>query len=165
MCSKFFAVLGAALLLTACSSGATEESTNRLTDVTIANAYVKAAAGMMTGAFMDITNNTDADITITGATADFADRVEVHEVVDGIMRMKDGGLVVSAGETQQLMPGGNHMMFIGLKRPLAAGDDVTFTLQFSDGSRAQVSAPVKDINMGDETYQPSSPMPTESTDG
>ena len=163
MRSKFFAVLGAALLLTACSSGATEETNTPSADVTVASAYVKAAAGMMTGAFMDITNNTDADLTLTGATADFAERVEVHEVVEGVMRMKEGGLVIKAGETQQLMPGGNHLMFMGLTQPIAAGEELTFTLQFSDGSSVQVLAPAKDINMGDETYQPSSPMPSEST--
>ena len=153
MRSKFLAAVAAALVLAGCSSSATVVSA----PIVVSNVYVKATDTMMTGAFMDITNTTDADVTLTGATADFADRVEVHEVVDGVMRMKEGGLVIPAGATQTLEPGGNHLMFMGLMRPLAAGDEVAFTMQFSDGSTLDVLAAVKELTMGDEPYPSASP--------
>lgn len=153
MRSKFLAAVAAALVLAGCSSAATVEGAS----MEVSNVYVRATDTMMTGAFMDITNNTDVDVTLTGATAEFADRVEVHEVVDGVMRMKEGGLVIPAGAMQTLEPGGNHLMFMGLKGPLAAGDEVTFTMQFSDGSTLEVLAAVKELTMGDEPYPSASP--------
>lgn len=153
MRSKFLAAVAAALVLVGCSSSATVDSA----PIAVSNVYVKATDTMMTGAFMDITNNTDSDVTLTGATAEFADRVEVHEVVDGVMRMKEGGLVIPAGAMQTLEPGGNHLMFMGLMQPLAAGDEVAFTMQFSDGSTLEVLAAVKELTMGDEPYPSASP--------
>ena len=154
MRSKFLAVIAAALVLAGCSS---TNAVDEPAGISVANVYVKATDTMMTGAFMDVINNTDADVTLTGATADFAEKVEVHEVVDGVMRMKEGGLQIAKGATGILEPGGNHLMFLGLMRPLVAGDEVEFTLQFSDGSSVDVLAAVKDLTMGDEPYPSASP--------
>ena len=158
----------AALLLSACGTAATDgaEVTAAPADVTVANAYVRATdAGMqpyMTGAFMEITNGTDQDVTLTGGEAEFSPRIEVHEVVNGVMQMKEGGLAIPAGSTVSLAPGGNHLMFMEMQNALAAGDEVTFDLVFDDGSRVTVQAPVKPVNAGTETYSPKA-MASESS--
>ena len=153
MRTKLIAACIAALALTGCTSSATEDTAK----ITVANAYVKATTTMMTGAFMEITNGTDADVTLTGADVTFAERAEVHEVTGGVMQKKEGGLPIAAGETQVLAPGANHLMFIGLAKPVKAGEELTFTLQFSDGTTVEVTAPVKDVNTGDEKYQGATP--------
>lgn len=163
------ALLGvAALLLSACGASASD-STSEATapaGISVSNAYVRATdAGMqpyMTGAFMEITNGTDHDVTLTGGAAEFSPRIEVHEVVNGVMQMKEGGLAVPAGSTVALAPGGNHLMFMGMADPLAAGDEVMFDLVFDDGTTVAVSAPVKPVNAGTETYSPK-PMASESS--
>lgn len=134
-------------------------------DVQVSSAWVKAMDtampmdGMyMTGAFMHITNLSDKDVTIVGGTATFAKEVQVHEVVGGKMRLKDGGLLIKAGTTEALRPGGNHVMFVFMPGKLLAGDEVSFRLRLADGRVVKVTAPVKATNAGSETYKPQSSM-------
>ena len=130
--------------------------------VTVSLAWVKAldtAMAMngtyMTAAFMHISNISDRDVTLVGGTATWSPRVEVHEVVRGMMQMKPGGLTIKAGYTESLQAGGNHVMFVGMPKKVLAGDEVTFVLKFADGGQLTVKAPVKASNAGSETYKPS----------
>jgi copper(I)-binding protein len=159
---KVFAAIAAAVLLSACAP--TEAAPEDHTDhITVANAYVRAtdemSVGMdgtlMTGAFMELTNNHDDEVTLTGGSCSCAKMVQVHEVVSGVMQQKDGGLTIAGKGTEALKPGGNHLMFMGLSHELKAGDEITFTLEFSDGHSVEVTAPVKVVNIGGEDYSPS----------
>lgn len=134
-------------------------------DVQVSSAWIKAMDtampmdGMyMTAAFMHVTNLSDADITLVGGSATFAKEVQVHEVVSGKMRLKAGGLLVKAGTTEALRPGGNHVMFVFMAGKLLAGDEVSFRLRLADGRVVKVTAPVKASNAGSETYKPQSSM-------
>lgn len=134
-------------------------------DIQVSSAWVKAMDtampmdGMyMTGAFMHITNLSDKDVTLVGGSATFAKEVQVHEVVAGKMRMKDGGLLIKAGTTEALRPGGNHVMFVFMPGKLLAGDEVSFRLRLADGRVVKVTAPVKATNAGSESYKPQSSM-------
>ncbi len=145
------AALMAAITLTlaACSSSGAGDDASSLT---ITDAWVKAAADGMTAAFGTIENSSDHDITITGATSEAAKTVELHEVVDNVMRPVDRGLAVPAGGFLTLEPGGYHLMFMGITAPFAAGDDVTVTLTLSDGSEVDLTAVAKDFAGADENY-------------
>ncbi|MFM1993263.1 MAG: hypothetical protein RL600_1091 [Actinomycetota bacterium] len=86
-----------ALTLGACASNPEPAQQSKLAAIGVANNWVKASefsdqVGGMTGVFADITNNTDAPIRLIGGESSFASMVEVHEVVDGNMRMRDGGI-------------------------------------------------------------------------
>jgi copper(I)-binding protein len=78
-----------------------------------------------------------------------AGKVEIHEMgmTDGVMRMREieGGLVIPAGETVALEPGGNHIMFMGLTNPLEKGAMVEVTLQFEKAGEVMVMMPVTAI--------------------
>lgn len=133
--------------------------------VTVSNAYVKALdtampmnGTFMTAAFMFITNISDRDVALVGGSADWAPMVQVHEVVNGVMRQKAGGLTIKSGYTEVLQAGGNHVMFMNLPKKVMAGDEVTFTLLFADGGQLKVTAPVKAMNAGSETYKPTASM-------
>jgi copper(I)-binding protein len=153
--------LVALLSLTACGGA---EITDHTDHITVANAYVRATDEMsemdgvlMTGVFFEITNSHDEDVVLVGGSSTIAEKVEVHEVVNGLMRMKAGGLSIAGGQTEILKPGGNHVMLIGLSEALVAGDEVTFTLEFSDGHSVDVTAPVKIVNLEQEHYESGSP--------
>lgn len=64
-----------------------------------------------------------------------ADSAQLHSmsVTNGIMRMRPiaGGVVVPAHGEARLAPGGDHIMFVGLKRPFVAGTEVPATLRFA----------------------------------
>ncbi|MCG8325991.1 MAG: copper chaperone PCu(A)C [Thiotrichales bacterium] len=94
------------------------------------------AASVLAG-YSEITN-TSGEAVVTGVfnSPDFA-RVELHETqIEGdIARMvKQDKLVLEAGETVTLQPGGMHFMFIEPVRKLRAGDRTTLIIRFSDGT-------------------------------
>src|SRR5262245_31745179 len=64
---------------------------------------------------------------------DIAGRAEIHEmaVQDGVMKMRPlpRGIEIAPGFTVKLEPGGLHLMFLDLKRPLAKGDRFKGTLK------------------------------------
>lgn len=154
-------VLAAALALTGCAGAAPTTDTAPATQaesVTIQDAWVKAADAGMTAAFAVMTNPTAEDITVVSATAPAAGMVELHETVPGDggeMRMRevDGGLVVPAGGTLELAPGGSHIMLMDLLEPLRAGDETTLALAFADGSTIELTAVIKEFAGANETYE------------
>ena len=100
---------------------------------------VGAVAG---GGFLTISNTgKETDRLLSGATP-AADRLEIHEmsVTDGVMRMRalPDGLPIAPGQTLTLAPGGYHIMLIGLKKPLAAGDRVPAKLRFEKAGEVEV---------------------------
>ena len=64
---------------------------------------------------MDITNGTDDAVTVVGASSDACSMVQIHETAlsaDGVMSMSPlpAGLLIPAGGTVALEPGGVHLM-------------------------------------------------------
>lgn len=157
--SRAALVAAIALTLAACSSSATSDDASSLT---ITDTWVKAADEGMTAAFGTIENSSDHDITITGATSEAATAVELHEVVDDVMRPVEGGFTVPADGSLMLEPGGYHLMFMGIPAPIAAGDDVTVTLVLSDGSELELTAVAKDFAGANEDYDGGMDMQMES---
>ena len=109
-------------------------------------------AGAPTGVgYMTITNDGDTPDRLVAASSPAVDHVEIHEmaVKDGIMTMHPvpGGLPVPAHGSVVLKPGSFHLMLIGPKQSLKAGDEVPVTLTFEQAGTRQVSLSVK--AMGD----------------
>lgn len=126
-------------------------------NVTLTDGWVKAADSGMSAAFGGLTNAGSEDVTVVSATTEASSMLELHETVENetgemVMREIEGGFVVPAGDTLALEPGGNHIMLMDLVDPLEAGEEVTFTLTFSDGSTYEFTAPVKDYSGANENY-------------
>jgi periplasmic copper chaperone A len=134
--------------------------------IEVSDAWVRSSdssvVGGMTGAFMQITNASENDVTLVGAEIAEAGMVEIHEtvMVDGSMRMQEisSGLVIPAGAVSVLEPGGNHVMLMMLKQNVLAGDEVDITLIFDDGSEVLVTATAKPSQAGDEEYHENEDM-------
>ena len=134
--------------------------------LTITDVWVKAVPELgempMTGAFMVIENTSGEDLYITGGTDTSGvteTPLEAHEVVmdasgEMVMQVVDGGIKIPAGESVQLMPGGYHIMYLMMMKPIAVGDTITFTLNVSDGSTIDVSALAMTLEGGVEEYVP-----------
>lgn len=119
----------------------------------IADTWVKAASEGMTAAFGVITNTADHDVVVVGAHSDATSMIELHEVVDDTMRPVEGGLVVPAGGSLTLEPGGYHLMFMDVTKAIAAGDEISIVLDLEDGSQLEFTAVAKDFSGGNEEYQ------------
>jgi periplasmic copper chaperone A len=56
-----------------------------------------------------------------------------------VMQMRQvDGIALPAGQKVELKPGGLHVMFIGLKQPLALGGKVPVTLKFEQAGEVKV---------------------------
>lgn len=163
--SKVAAVLTGAALALAVGLGACTDSHHdekMAETVQVSEQWASAADTGMTAVFGTLKNTGHHDVRIVSATSPAAGMVELHEVVsDGngskTMRPKDGGLSIAAGDTHDLVPGGDHLMLMDLKAPLQPGADVPVSLVFEDGSSLPVTAQVRDFAGGNENYQPPSP--------
>ncbi|MCW2382477.1 MULTISPECIES: copper chaperone PCu(A)C [unclassified Sphingobium] len=104
------------------------------------------------GGFLAITNSARTDERLTGGSTPVATRVEIHSMSmeGGVMRMRPlkNGLPVAAGGSVALKPGGFHIMFMGLKRPLVRGETIPVTLDFARAGKVQVSFAVEAVTYG-----------------
>ena len=119
-------------------------------DVKIEGAYARASIPNMpnSAAFFVIKNNSDKDIAITSANSDVAEKNELHTHIkeNKMMKMmKIEKLVVPAKSSLELKSGGDHVMLMGLKKELKAGDEINLELSFSDGDKKNIKVPVKDL--------------------
>ena len=108
----------------------------------------------MTSIFGTLHNNTDRDLSVVGFTTSLGEAdYQIHEVVDGMMRQKDGGFDISAGGTHELAPGGDHFMVMGYAPAIKAGDTIDLTLLLEGGATVTVpDVAVRTMLPGDESY-------------
>jgi hypothetical protein len=106
-----------------------------------------ALQGGATGAYFEITNHTDAPISINSVTADFAEQVDIFQSVVENNRVQskvlENGLLIGAGETLRLQPNGYYIGLNYLQTNLSSGDRVTLELHFSNSETISVEALVK----------------------
>src|SRR6266571_9431320 len=92
--------------------------------------------------YMKIKNNGSAADRLISGSSDIAPKFEVHEMKmeNGVAKMRQvtGGLEIKPGETVELKPGSLHAMFVGLKKPLSAGDRFKATLVFEKAGPVSV---------------------------
>ena len=106
--------------------------------------------GAQVGAgYMTITNKGATADRLVSASSPAAGKVQIHEMSmqDNVMKMRElaDGLPVGAGKTVALAPGGHHLMIMGLKSPLKAGDKVPVTLIFEKAGKVEVTLDVQAI--------------------
>nr|WP_084486935.1 copper chaperone PCu(A)C [Nocardia sienata] len=152
------AATAAPLLLLGCSS-ASDDPTTAAESVTITDQWAKAAGSGMSAAFGELHNAGDREVTVVAASSPVSATVELHEVATDsggtpFMRPKAGGFVIPARGELSLVPGGEHIMFIGLHGALRTGTDAPVTLTFSDGSTTTFTAQVRDFSGNQEDYRP-----------
>lgn len=129
-------------------------------EVTVSNAWSRATApGQEVGVVgMVVTSQKDAKIIAVSSTASASSEIHTMSMDNGVMRMRQiENLPLTAKQPSTLGPGGNHLMLIGLKKPLKAGDTIalTLTVEFADKSteKLNVSAEVKAMTAGQGMHQ------------
>jgi len=94
-----------------------------------------------TGAFMSLTAT--RPVKVVAVHSPVAGMVEIHEMKmeDGVMKMRAvDALPLPAGQAVALKPGSYHIMMMGLKAPIKAGESVplTLTVEGEDKQRSNI---------------------------
>jgi copper(I)-binding protein len=113
--------------------------------------------------YMKIKNSGTTPDRLTSGSSDVASKFEVHEMrMEGDvakMRPVKGGLEIKPGETVELKPGSFHVMFVGLKKPLRAGDHFKATLVFEKAGTVNVEYDVRAMGSEGGDSMPGMKMP------
>ena len=117
-------------------------------DIQIENAWVREAppSARMLAAYMTLKNPADQDQVLVEVQSPAFSHVMLHrsEVIDGVARMIHlDEVVIPAGGSVQLEPGGLHLMMPAPETRLSAGDRVPLVLLFADGNQIEVQAEVR----------------------
>jgi len=85
--------------------------------------------------YLTIANTGTEEDRLIAVTTPAATKAEIHLMAteDGVMTMTPSpdGVVIPAGETVVLAPGGYHLMFIGVTQPIVEGERLPVTLTFA----------------------------------
>lgn len=115
--------------------------------LTLKQPWTRATAGTVGAGFVEIVNAGKTADQLVSASSPASGRMEIHTMTmeGGIMRMRPlpDGIAIPAGATASLKPGGNHLMLIGLKAPLAQGQTVPVTLTFKKAGAVKVQLTVE----------------------
>ena len=147
--------------LTACGeeeptgdAAAAADTTTESGGVSIEDPWIKVAQKGRTAAFGVLVNDGDEDVVVVSATSEVATSIELHETSMGedgelVMQATEDGFVIPAGGAHVLKPGGDHLMVMGLTRPIEVGEAVVITLTLEDGSTMEVSVVGRDLDAAD----------------
>ncbi len=119
--SKLGVLLGAMLLSASVYAG----------DIRVEGAWSRATAPGQDTAMVDLHITSQRAASLTGVSSPAANSAELHSMTHegGMMKMREVKAVeLPAGKNVDLGGSGYHLMLIGLKSPLKAGDSVPLTL-------------------------------------
>jgi len=136
---RMLAILVLGLVLSACERSKP--------DVKVEKSWARQSLkGVSNGViFMEIINQGHGDDVLVKAESPVSRVVELHTHIheNGIMRMRPvQDITVKAQDKVVLKPGGLHVMLIGLKKPLQAGESVPLTLHFKESGMQTIDVPV-----------------------
>jgi copper(I)-binding protein len=157
-------IAGAVILAAVCGSAMAQPSQGA--SVRIEQAWSRATpkGATIAAGYMKVINAGTRPDRLIGGSASFAGAVEVHEMAmdGGVMKMRQlsGGLEIKPGETVEFKPGSYHVMFTGLKRPLARGDHVSVTFNFEKAGAVSTEYVVQSI--GASGPEETAPIPSGS---
>ena len=139
-------LLGALVSLTASTAQAGDYKVGSLE---VASPWSRATPKEATVAagYMKITNTGTEPDRLVGGSSDVATSFQIHEMrlEKGVAKMRPltKCLEIKPRQTVELVPASFHIMFAGLKRPLAAGDRIKATLTFEKAGPVEVEYDVQ----------------------
>ncbi|MFC8506324.1 copper chaperone PCu(A)C [Streptomyces sp. NPDC057411] len=136
--------LCAALALTACSS-ASGSSSSDAPELEVSGAFMPQPVMDMAGGFLTITNGGDVADKLTSVTSGLSDDVTMHETKNQKMQQVKAFDIPANGELK-LERGGNHLMFMELKKQPKQGEKVSIELHFEKSDPIKVDLPVEAPN-------------------
>ena len=143
------ALAAVAVLLCALASQAPAQTSAATSALTVENAWVRVTPGAdVAAAYMTLHNHGARPVVVTGVESALAGHAMIHEskLEGGQSTMRPvERLVVPAGGSVALAPGGLHVMLHMLAHTPAVGEQVPLVLQLEGGGTVSVSARVRPL--------------------
>lgn len=138
----------ASLLLLVAGCGGSDTAAVAARPLDVHGAWARPAdSGLVSAAYLVITNRDTAPVTFIGAASTLAESVSLHETMEmaGMVHMMplDSAQAIAANDSLVLAEGAKHLMVTGLRRRLAAGDSLPLTLSFAGNKTIVVNAIVR----------------------
>ncbi len=128
-------------------------------EVTISEAWARATAPGQDSAAVSLHITSQKEASIVAVSSAAAASVEIHSMAheNGMMMMRAmDAFELKAKQEVVLGDGGNHIMLVGLKKPLKLGDSVplSITLQFADKhkEKIEVKAEVRSLTESHDAH-------------
>jgi copper(I)-binding protein len=124
-------------------SGAASAQTG---SVEVKNAWARATPGKAETGAAYLTIESSAADRLTGVSTAVAGKAELHEMTmqGDVMKMRSiAAIDLPAGHAVVLKPGALHIMLVGLKHPLQAGESFPLTLEFEKTGKREVNVAVE----------------------
>jgi len=119
----------------------------KLGEIDIGHPHARpTVAGQPMGGGYLMLDNKGRDDKLVSASAAISASVELHSMsMEGdVMRMRQvDTITLPTGTKVELKPGGYHLMFVGLKAPLKAGDKFPMKLKFEKAGEVEVTVNVE----------------------
>jgi periplasmic copper chaperone A len=120
--------------------------------VMVHEAWARASAGAATtgAAYVTLMGGAQPD-SLVGVSTPIAANAEPHETINdnGVMKMRPAAEVpIPAHQMVTFAPGGTHVMLMGLKQPLVAGQSFPLTLTFAHAAPITVDVKVRGLGRG-----------------
>ncbi|WP_020650954.1 copper chaperone PCu(A)C [Solimonas variicoloris] len=119
--------------------------------VSVVSPWLRATppGASVAGGYATFRNDGDAPRRVLSVTVEpaLAASAAIHSMSHegGVMRMREvDSLELPAHGSVSLAPGGLHLMLMGLKQPLTAGQSQRLQFVLDDGTRLSVDFPVRD---------------------
>lgn len=137
-------LFAAALLLASCGQHRTPS------DLKLTDGWARETAPGQTtaAAYLIISNNGTGEDRLVGASSTAAEMTMIHQSSseNGVARMRHlgEGLEIPSKAALQLAPGGTHVMLMGLKQPLKAGETIPVELKFERSEPRAIDVKILD---------------------
>jgi copper(I)-binding protein len=142
------AAFACALMLAGAADAAEPTHSYKLDGITVSDAWARASLGKApnSAAYLTLRNDGPADDRLIAVETEAAAKPELHttKMADGVMKMRPlEGVDLPAGGEATLAVGGSHVMLMGLRAPLHAGDSFPMTLVFEKAGRLSLEVEVR----------------------
>lgn len=120
-------------------------------EVTVTGAWIRATAPGQDSASVSLNITSKQDGSLVGVKSPEAEHAQIHTMdhADGMMRMREVDALPLQANQETRLGHGDHLMLVGLKRPLKAGDSVSLqlTIEFAGKKHeiVKVKAEVKPL--------------------
>jgi len=112
----------------------------------VSDAWARATPGKAETGVAYLTIRSPTSDRLVSASSPVAKKAELHtmEMAGMVMKMRPlAGLDIPAGQPVTLKPGGEHIMLLGLNRPLREGQSFPLTLNFEKAGTRTVTVAVE----------------------